>query len=44
VANRELADLDELRGRVERRTRWLAEHPEVARGAVGFRWAVKLAG
>jgi DDE superfamily endonuclease len=44
VANRELAGMDELRGRVERRVGWLAEHPEVARGAVGFHWAVALAG
>src|SRR5262245_60517257 len=44
VANRELADLAELEERVTRRARWLAEHPEVARGAVGFHWAVALAG
>ena len=44
VANRELADLAELEGRVRRRAAWLAEHPEVARGAVGFHWAVALAG
>ena len=44
VANRELADLAELEGRVRRRAQWLADHPEVARGAVGFRWAVNMAG
>ena len=42
VANRPLADLAELRCRVEARDRWLAEHPEVVRGAVGFHWAVNL--
>jgi len=26
------------------RAQWLADHPEVARGAVGFHWAVSLAG
>jgi len=44
VANRELADLADLEGRVRRRAQWLADHPEVARGAVGFHWAVSLAG
>jgi transposase len=44
VANRELAGMDELRARVERRVEWLAGHPEAVRGAVGFHWAVALAG
>src|SRR5262249_38917612 len=43
VANRELADVAELEGRVRRRAQWLAERPELARGAVGFRWAVAIA-
>ena len=44
VANREMADLAELEQRVRRRAAWPAEHPEVARGAVGFHWAVALNG
>jgi hypothetical protein len=44
VANRDLADLAELEARVLRRARWLADHPEVARGAVGFGCAVAIAG
>jgi len=44
VANRELAGMEELEQRVRRRAQWLAEHPEVARGAVGFHWAVRIAG
>jgi hypothetical protein len=44
VANRELADLADLEGRVRRRAQWLGDHPEVARGAVGFHWAVSIAG
>jgi hypothetical protein len=44
VANRELADLADLEGRVRRRAEWLAGHPEVARGVVGFHWAIGMAG
>jgi len=44
VANRELAGLAELDARARRRAQWLAEHPEVARGAVGPHRAVALAG
>lgn len=44
VANRELSGMPELEERVVRRAGWLAEHPEVARGAVGFHWAVRIAG
>jgi hypothetical protein len=43
VANRELADLAEFEGRARQRAQWLADHPEVARGAVGFHWAVSMA-
>jgi hypothetical protein len=42
VANRPLADLADLQARVERRRAWLAENPEVVKGAVGFHWAVAL--
>ena len=42
LANRPLADLAELRRRVEARGRWLAENPKVVQGAVGFHWAVNL--
>jgi transposase len=44
VANRTLADLAELEERLKRRTQWLADHRDVAKGAVGFHWAVKIAG
>jgi len=36
VANRERADRAELEARLRRRAQWLADHPEVARGAVGI--------
>jgi transposase len=44
VANRTLADLAELEERVRRRAGWLANNRAVAKGAVGFHWAVKIAG
>jgi len=44
VANRELSGMAELEARVLRRTQWLAQHPDVVRGAAGFHWAVALAG
>jgi transposase len=39
VANRGFADLDEMEPVPVERCRWLIDHPEVVRGAVGFRWA-----
>ena len=42
VANRGFAELEELEPVLEARCRWLIDHPEVVRGAVGFHWAVAL--
>ena len=42
VANRPLADLADLERRVKARCRWLQEHPEVVKGAVGFHGALSL--
>ena len=42
VANRGFDHLVGLAGRLRRRCDWLAEHPEVVKGAVGFHWAVNL--
>jgi hypothetical protein len=44
VADRTLADLAGLEDKVKRRAQWLADHRDVAKGAVGFHWAVKIAG
>ena len=44
VANRGFADLEALEGPLVERCRWLIDHPEVVRGAVGFHWAVALNG
>ena len=39
VANKGFAALDEMEPVLVERCRWLIGHPEVVRGAVGFRWA-----
>ncbi|WP_422931645.1 IS630 family transposase [Singulisphaera sp. PoT] len=44
VANQAFDDLDTLQGTLVERCRWLIDHPEVVRGAVGFRWAADLNG
>jgi DDE superfamily endonuclease len=44
VANRGFADLEAMEGPLVERCRWLIDHPEVVRGAVGFHWAVDLDG
>jgi transposase len=44
VANRGYEDLDEMEPELVDRCRWLIDHPEVARGAVGFGWAGALNG
>ena len=42
LANKTFADLPALQEPLVRRCGWLADHPEVVKGAVGFRWAVAL--
>lgn len=42
VANRGFDDLDALEARLVGRCRWLVDHPETVKAAVGFRWAAKL--
>jgi len=42
VANQGFADLEQMQVPLIERCRWLIDHPEVVRGAVGFRWAVAL--
>lgn len=42
VANRNFDDLDSLEARLVERCRWLIDHPETVKAAVGFRWAAKL--
>ena len=42
TANREFADPEEREAGLRKRCAWLAEHPEVVEGAVGFPWAVGL--
>ena len=44
VANRGFAGLDEMEPVLVARCRWLIDHPEVVRGAVGFHWAAALNG
>ncbi len=39
LANR---DFDHLGAKLRRRCDWLASHPQVVQGAVGFHWAVNL--
>jgi DDE superfamily endonuclease len=42
MANRTFEHLVALGAKLRRRCNWLAVHPEVVQGAVGFHWAVKL--
>jgi hypothetical protein len=42
LANREFEHLVGLGAKVRRRCNWLAAHPEVVKGAVGFHWAINL--
>ena len=44
VANEAYDDLEVLERPLIGRCRWLIDHPEVVRGAVGFGWAVALNG
>lgn len=44
VANQGFDDLEALERPLAERCRWLMDHPEVARGAAGFHWAVALNG
>jgi hypothetical protein len=44
LANRGFADLDAMEPVLIERCRWLIDHPESVRGAVGFGWAVALNG
>ncbi|WP_231749827.1 transposase [Tautonia plasticadhaerens] len=44
VANEGFDDLEALERPLIGRCRWLIDHPEVVRGAVGFHWAVALNG
>jgi hypothetical protein len=42
LANRDFDHLVGLGAKLRRRCDWLAEHPDVVKGAVGFHWAVNL--
>jgi hypothetical protein len=42
MANRDFDHLVALGGKLRRRCDWLANHPAVVQGAVGFHWAVNL--
>jgi hypothetical protein len=42
MANRDFGHLVALGAKLRRRCDWLAGHPEVVKGAVGFHWAVNL--
>jgi hypothetical protein len=42
LANKTFPTLAALTVPLERRCRWLADHPDVVKGAVGFHWAVAL--
>ncbi len=42
LANRDFDHLVGLAGKLRRRCNWLADHPEVVQGTVGFHWAVNL--
>ena len=44
VANEGFEGLEEMEPVLVERCRWLIDHPEVVRGAVGFGWAVALNG
>jgi transposase len=44
VANQGFAALGAMESVLAERCRWLIGHPEVVRGAVGFRWAAALNG
>ena len=44
VANESFEELEEMEPVLVERCRWLIDHPEVVRGAVGFGWAVALNG
>jgi len=44
VANRGFAELGQMEPVLVGRCRWLIDHLEVVRGAVGFHWAVALNG
>lgn len=42
MANRDFGHLVALGAKLRRRCDWLAKHPEVVKGAVGFHWALNL--
>jgi len=42
MANRDFDHLVALGGKLRRRCDWLASHPAIVQGAVGFHWAVNL--
>ena len=42
LANRDFDHLVGLAAQLRRRCNWLADHPEVVQGTVGFHWAVRL--
>ena len=42
VANKSFEELEAMEEPLVQRCRWLIDHPEVVRGAVGFDWAVAL--
>ena len=42
LANRDFDHLVGLAAKLRRRCNWLAQHPEVVQGTVGFHWAVNL--
>ena len=42
LVNEMFADRSALQETLVRRCAWLADHPEIVKGAVGFRWAVTL--
>jgi transposase len=44
VANRGFDELEEMEPVLVERCRWLIDHPEAVRGAVGFDWAATLNG
>jgi hypothetical protein len=44
VANQGFNNLEPMEPVLAERCRWLIDHPEVVRGAVGFGWAVALNG
>jgi len=44
VANKGFAELAEMEPALVERCRWLIDHPEAVRGAVGFAWAAAING